>query len=209
MRGVAALAIALALGLSVVSVGRAQTGGTETETETETGTGTETGNGTETGTGTGTGTGTPGAAEADGEALTEVRSAEVATRARITPDDEELFEVRTGSAAATAFGVLTVVAAVGTVASVAVLLERSNSADVCDGYALEDPVTRGCVNGPAIAEQRDVSVGLLIGLGAATVIGAAGWIIATLMAPSEPSEPTAPAAGLRCAPGGAGLRCTF
>ena len=124
------------------------------------------------------------------------------------PDDEELFEVRSGSPASTAFGVLTVVAAVASVASLAVFLERSNSADVCDGYASEDPVSRGCINGPAIAEQRDISVGLLIGFGAATVVGAVGWILATVLAPSEP--PTAAAtAGLRCAPGGPGLRCTF
>lgn len=97
--------------------------------------------------------------------------------------------------AASAFGVATLLAAVGAGVGIATWVERDEAISRCASYELEDPRHRACLNVGVIRDQRDVGVGLTLGFGALTVGAAIAWIVASVTSPA--AEPSA----FTCAPG--------
>lgn len=91
-------------------------------------------------------------------------------------------------------GVVTILSLLGTVTGVGLWLERQDTLAGCERTEAADP-RRGCVNHSAIREQRDLGIGLTVGLGTLSVGAALGWILLATLSPSE--DPPA----LSCAPG--------
>lgn len=108
-----------------------------------------------------------------------------------------------GSSASGALGIVTILSLVGTLTGVAIWVERSDALGLCARHRLEDPPTRGCINEGTIQEQRDVGIGLTLGLGALALGAGVAWVlVATLSGPREPTE-----ASVRCAPGLGSFAC--
>jgi len=106
------------------------------------------------------------------------------------------------SGASSALGLVTVLGAVATAASIGVWLEREDNVGVCARYAMEDPPTLGCLNTSAIRDQRDIGIGLTIGFGTITIGAAIAWAIVAATAPQPPAQ-----TGFTCAPGVFSVAC--
>lgn len=106
------------------------------------------------------------------------------------------------SGASSALGLVTVLGAVATAASIGVWLEREDNVGVCSRYAMEDPPTLGCLNTSAIRDQRDIGIGLTIGFGTLTIGAAIAWAIVATTAPQPPAQ-----TGFTCAPGVLSVAC--
>ncbi len=99
-------------------------------------------------------------------------------------------------------GVVTVLSALATVTGLSWWIERDENVGRCAAYAMAEPRTRGCLNVGAIADQRDVGLGLFIGFGALTVGAAIAWAVVAATSPGPPPNARA------CGPGVLSFACT-
>lgn len=129
---------------------------------------------------------------------TEEEETEAPPAAPLEPDEASA----PSSGASSALGLITILGAVGTAASLGVWLEREDNVGLCTRYAMEDPPTLGCLNTGALRDQRDVGIGLTIGFGALTLGAAIAWALVVATTPAPPTE-----TGLTCAPGVLSFAC--
>ncbi|HBQ12252.1 MAG: hypothetical protein RLO52_02900 [Sandaracinaceae bacterium] len=100
----------------------------------------------------------------------------------------------------------TVLATVAAAGSGIALITSQDQLSGCDELESADPPIFGCVNRPDIITQRDVALGLTVGLGVVALGLGVAWLIAAL---TERGDAPAEAAATMCGPGALGLDCRF
>ena len=112
------------------------------------------------------------------------------------------------SDASSVLGTTTVLSGIGTLISLAFAVERADIVGQCDGFARETAPTRGCLNEGVVRTERNIAIGLTIGLGVVAVGAGVAWLLVVLGSSHDEDEDDDPTeARVTCAPGLLSIGC--